>query len=127
MFDEYPVYCDEKEVGSVHIKKLGLYACFDGAAQLPHKGLWRAICFCDDQRVDLGICLFDGKSYIVRKQLPEKYLKGTHFRFEVINEGAKNKEIIRVSDSSEETDSDDSCLESESDRSAVFLDSDHVF
>lgn len=122
MFDEYPVYCDDAQAGTVRLKKLGLYICFDGLLELPYKSLWRVVCFCDHQRVDLGICLFDGTKYIIRKQLPEKYLNGESLRFEAINADSKPLTPSRPS----ENDSAGRELPAAED-SVSFCGGDHIF
>lgn len=128
MLKKYPVYCAASESGTVQVKKEGLYFCFEGRFNAPKNKIWRIIASSQDQKVDLGICLFDGDDFVLKKRIPVKRFSGDDWFFEAICPADRNKKLVSVleNDSFEQLDAlEQAKLVIEDGESAIILDTDH--
>ena len=79
--EKYPLWLDNREVGSVTVQTKGLYYHFMCACNIPTDIDFRVSVHCGENITDLGICVPDSGSFILRKQVPIKYIGQGQLRF----------------------------------------------
>ena len=68
----YPVITDNQQVGTVTVKRQGLYFDFDCKCTLDKKQLYRLTLTVGDIRADLGVCVPQNGYFGLRTRLPVK-------------------------------------------------------
>ncbi len=68
----YPVISDKQQVGTVTVKKQGLYYDFHCKCTLDRKQLYRLTLTVGDLRADLGVCVPQNGCFGLRTRLPVK-------------------------------------------------------
>ena len=75
------IFWNNKDVGTAEVRENGLYYDFFCKCDVIQKGIHRIIVEDGINRVDIGICVPDGNSFILKRKIPKKYFLGKNFLF----------------------------------------------
>jgi len=68
----YPVFLNNKQVGTIRIVKQGLYYSFEAVCTTEIMRIYRLIMVVGDIKTDLGVCVPQSGGFGFRKRLPVK-------------------------------------------------------
>lgn len=94
----FDVFLDGKKAGIAQFQVEGLYLKIQSScSQIPQK-LYRLWMIAGKKRVDLGIGIYNGNSFLWNKKIPLKEIESVELRFELnVNEQIQNKTFHPVS------------------------------
>ncbi len=97
IMNEQAVYFNDSPVGTVQIKKEGLYYQFSSQCRLKERKMYRLILSCGESTRDLGILVPEGDVFTHRKRLPVKTFPAADFHFSLqCEDGGKAEKRLVV-------------------------------
>lgn len=78
---QYPVYWDDRKTGEVTVEKEGLYYRFFCRVQLPEGTRCRLYARAEGKNQDLGLCIPQGRDFVVQTRLPVKHFGLGEYQF----------------------------------------------
>ena len=98
--NHYDICLNNDVVGYATIERTGLYATFDCKCTFPTEDVYRILVKYEDGRLDLGVCVPEGLSFVVRKQIPVKLLGAGEPKFSVIDTHKSDGNFVPISEDS---------------------------
>lgn len=93
----YDILFSGKSVGNAQLEKEGLYYRIRCGCKPPDDGVYRVIVSDGSNRQDLGICVPEGKIFVVNKRVPCKSLTGEQLTFYLV-EKSYGEVVVPVAD-----------------------------
>ena len=78
---EYPVFFENKKIGTAWIRRFGLYYHIGCSCDSDQKGMFKIVVSNNDKIVNLGTCIPKGDRFGLKTQIPVKYLGEGTFSF----------------------------------------------
>lgn len=82
MNQEYRIYADGADVGTVHVHRSGLYYHFSCRCQCNEGTPYRISVFCEGSITDLGLCIPMGTVFGIETKIPVKLVGSGEMRFD---------------------------------------------
>lgn len=94
MLSYYEIFYGKSVVGTLNVKKEGLYYVFHGKINRSMDRVWRIIAISDNTKVDIGICVPYSSDLIFQKRIPRKNFVDAIWRFEAVENHAWRSKAI---------------------------------
>lgn len=95
---KYPLFYKNTTVGEVEVSQKGLYYQFDCRCNPPDRNFYRIVISIGNTEQSLGICIPDGKHFVLSKQLSVKSIKEGEWEFYLRPKDAVDSVVVAVSD-----------------------------
>ena len=97
MIGEYPVFLGKHQLGTVAVKRAGLYYQFVCRCKLPGNVLYRLRISCDDTQENLGVLVPEGDRFVLNTKLPvKKFREGSPEFWIFSNSEGSGEKVIPV-------------------------------